>query len=383
MDSGSESRQGSWGFLTFRTRNKEAQNQQMTVQAELPVDFAHFSTLIARKTNFILSQSRLNALNAECMNYFHQDISPSFYHVQKPKAFLRPIITNLGNECIDPNISAENRQRSVQWITTELRKQTGRNLPGRSSHIENRVYDRFAKQGQFLFRFIHQYYSEIRKEMQAFIQQSRTEPQILELLDPNTAMMPSQAPQQRDLKPSMTSLPQSLPTASNSSSSSSSQLLNNLPPGISVQKGTEPQTSSPSQLLQKLPPGITIQKGLQEPQKPQSPVIQQQQQGTSSFTIQSSSGAPVTFQSASGEAVTIKTEKHEAAAAASRATVQPVPSLSDPLASLPPSMTVSTIAQSQLNQQQPSSSQCEAGAADRPKWGWGGPSPSHVQPRTA
>ena len=32
MDSGSESRQGSWGFLTFRTRNKEAQNQQMTVQ---------------------------------------------------------------------------------------------------------------------------------------------------------------------------------------------------------------------------------------------------------------------------------------------------------------------------------------------------------------
>ena len=109
-----------------------------------------------------LFQSRLNALNAECMNYFHQvhlrvtmikimimimimimitmmikiihssnenylqDISPSFYHVQKPKAFLRPIITNLGNECIDPNISAENRQRSVQWITTELRKQTAR-----------------------------------------------------------------------------------------------------------------------------------------------------------------------------------------------------------------------------------------------------------------
>ena len=58
-----------------------------------------------------------------------------------------------------------------------------------------------------------------------------------------------QAPQQRDLKPSMTSLPQSLPTASNSSTSSSSQLLNNLPPGISVQKGTEPQTSSPSQVL--------------------------------------------------------------------------------------------------------------------------------------
>ena len=85
----------------------------------------------------------------------------------------------------------------------------------------------------------------------------------------------------------------------------------------------------------------------------------------------------MTFQSASGEAVTIKTEKHEGAV--SRASVQPVchhpplsssshgrfadtraditfapqvPSLTDPLASLPPSMTVSTIAQSQLNQQQ-------------------------------
>ena len=57
---------------------------------------------------------------------------------------------------------------------------------GRASHIENRVYDRFAKQGQFLFRFIHQYYSEIRKEMNAFVLQSRKEPQILELLDPQS-----------------------------------------------------------------------------------------------------------------------------------------------------------------------------------------------------
>ena len=70
-----------------------------------------------------------------------------------------------------------------------------RHLPGRSSHIENRTYDRFAKQGQFLFRFIHQYYAEIRKEMQSFIQQSRTEPQILELLDPNTAMPSQVSPQ--------------------------------------------------------------------------------------------------------------------------------------------------------------------------------------------
>ena len=128
-----------------------------------------------------------------------------------------------------------------------------------------------------------------------------------------------QASQQRDLKPSLTSLSQSLPTASSSSSafpssstsstsssaasqsSSPSQLLHNLPPGISVQKGTEPQSSSPSQvtsepiqpeaeshillqLLQKLPPGITIQKGLQESLKPQSPVVQHQ--GSSSFTIQ-------------------------------------------------------------------------------------------------
>ena len=79
--------------------------------------------------------------------------------------------------------------------------------------------------------------------------------------------------------------------------------------------------------------------------------------------------------------MTIKTEKHEGAV--SRASVQPVchhpplsssshsplidtcaditfapqvPSLTDPLASLPPSMTVSTIAQSQLNQQQQQSS---------------------------
>ena len=64
--------------------------------------------------------------NGDIDDYDLQDISPSFYHVQKPKAFLRPIITNLGNECIDPNISPENRQRSVQWITTELRKQTAR-----------------------------------------------------------------------------------------------------------------------------------------------------------------------------------------------------------------------------------------------------------------
>ena len=125
MDGGAGN-QGSWGFLTFRTRNKDSQNQQMTVQAELPTDFSHFSSLVARKTNFILSQSRLNALNTQCLAYFHQDISPSFYHVQKPKAFLRPNIQNLGNECIDPNISTENRQRSVQWITTELKKQTTR-----------------------------------------------------------------------------------------------------------------------------------------------------------------------------------------------------------------------------------------------------------------
>ena len=135
-----------------------------------------------------LFQSRLNALNAECMNYFHQvhlrvtmikimimimimimitmmikiihssnennlqDISPSFYHVQKPKAFLRPIITNLGNECIDPNISAENRQRSVQWITTELRKQTARlDLMIKMTMTDNQndkdvTYNRFLKE---------------------------------------------------------------------------------------------------------------------------------------------------------------------------------------------------------------------------------------------
>ena len=81
--------------------------------------------------------------------------------------------------------------------------------------------------------------------------------------------MSLQASQQRDLKPSLTSLSQSLPTASSSSStfpssssstsssasqsSSPSQLLHNLPPGISVQKGTEPQSSSPSQVWSEVP----------------------------------------------------------------------------------------------------------------------------------
>ena len=62
----------------------------------------------------------------------------------------------------------------MSWVTAELRGQTGgRSLPGRASHIENRVHERFAKQGQFLFRFIHQYYAEIRREINAFILQSR------------------------------------------------------------------------------------------------------------------------------------------------------------------------------------------------------------------
>jgi hypothetical protein len=211
----------------------------MTVQAELPIDFNHFSTLVQRKTNFVLSQTRLNALNRECLSFFHQDISPSFYHVQKPKSYLRPNINNLGNECIDPNISAENRQRSVQWITTELKAQTSRNLPGRASHIENRVYDRFAKQGQFLFRFIHQYYTEIRKEINSFILQSRKEPQILELLDPQTSM-PNQTTQ-ADMKPQISSLIQhnTQPTPPPTPTST---------PGISQTPGGI-----------KLPPGITIQ----------------------------------------------------------------------------------------------------------------------------
>ena len=54
MDSGSESRQGSWGFLTFRTRNKEAQNQQMTVQ----VGGEHYLELM-------LAQTQIDLHNAE------------------------------------------------------------------------------------------------------------------------------------------------------------------------------------------------------------------------------------------------------------------------------------------------------------------------------
>ena len=74
----------SWCFLTFRPRGRE--QQLVTVQAELPADFTHFSNLVQRGTTFILSQSRLNQLNRECVGYFQQDISPSFYHVAKPKA---------------------------------------------------------------------------------------------------------------------------------------------------------------------------------------------------------------------------------------------------------------------------------------------------------
>ena len=177
----------SWCFLTFRTKSPQEGNQQMTIQAELPMDLNHFSMLVQRKTNFVLSQTRVNALNSECLNTYRMgEISPSFYHVSKPKSYLRPNINNLGNECIDPNIRAEDRQKTVQWILTELKSRTARDLPGRASHIENRVYDRFAKQGQVLFRFVHQYYAEIRKEMNTFILQSRKEPQILELLDPQT-----------------------------------------------------------------------------------------------------------------------------------------------------------------------------------------------------
>ena len=117
----------SWCFISFKTRDPA---QQQTIQAELPMDFNHFSVIIQRRSNFILSQSRLNALNAECLAHFGQEISPSFYHVQKNRSFLRPNINNLGNECIDPNISAEDRQKTVQWITTEMRSQTGRVLSG-------------------------------------------------------------------------------------------------------------------------------------------------------------------------------------------------------------------------------------------------------------
>jgi hypothetical protein len=45
----------------------------------------------------------------ECVSIFQTDLSPSFYHVQKPGKYLRTNINNLGNECINPNISVENR----------------------------------------------------------------------------------------------------------------------------------------------------------------------------------------------------------------------------------------------------------------------------------
>ena len=223
--------QSSWCYLTFRTKDA---HQQHTIQAELPMDFNHFSLLVQRKTTFILSQSRLNALNNECLSHFGKDIVPSFYHVQKgSSSYLRPNINNLGNECIDPNISTEDRQKTVQWVNTELRAQTGRQLTGRASHMESRVYDRFAKQGQVLFRFIHQYYAEVKKELNAFVLQSRKEPQILELLDPQTALnSPPAIPRPT---PPLTQGHPTPPLTPNSSGAPSPGVIR-LPPGISIQQ---------------------------------------------------------------------------------------------------------------------------------------------------
>ena len=245
----------SWCFMTFRTKGQDG-NQQMTIQAELPMDLNHFSALVQRKTNFVLSQSRVNALNSECLNTYRLgEISPSFYHVSKPKSYLRPNINNLGNECIDPNIRAEDRQKTVQWILSELRDNTKRDLPGRASHIENRVYDRFAKQGQVLFRFIHQYFAEIKKEMNTFILQSRKEPQILELLDPqmiNSAMKySSSSPQQSQHSPVR------------------------LPPGITLQPQSETRVKQEAPAQPVSTSYFSIQRETQANPQPQQPLQSQ------------------------------------------------------------------------------------------------------------
>ena len=54
-----EQQRSSWCYLTFRRDG----NKQQTFQAELPMNFDHFSMLLMKKSVFILSQSRLNALN--------------------------------------------------------------------------------------------------------------------------------------------------------------------------------------------------------------------------------------------------------------------------------------------------------------------------------
>ena len=48
--------------------------------------------------------------------------------------FFRTNINNLGNECINPNISQENRQTAVKWINGQLNKHTNRSLPGTDKH---------------------------------------------------------------------------------------------------------------------------------------------------------------------------------------------------------------------------------------------------------
>ena len=120
---------------------------------------------------------------------------------------------------------------------------------GRASHIENRVYDRFAKQGQFLFRFIHQYYSEIRKEMNAFVLQSRKEPQILELLDPQSLQSGLKSPPSHPRMPQMSHHSQPTPPLTPTPSSMSSVVGPGgvrIPQGISLQspRGSMSQSMS-------------------------------------------------------------------------------------------------------------------------------------------
>jgi hypothetical protein len=185
------------------------------------------------------------------------------------------------------------------------------------------VYERFARQGQFLFRFIHQYYAEIRKELLAFIAQSRKEPQIFELLDPQSGGIgppPSHhhhhmQQQQRPLHqggglmikssgspgPSMDMMGQTnrlQHQLQQQQQHRGSLMAGQLPakvPHISPASGANSNSASTPFSLPKLPPGITIQ--------PQSSLSSRR----NSSSDAASSGQPATHQ----PAVTIKTEKGE------------------------------------------------------------------------
>ena len=76
----------------------------------------------------ILIFFRLEFLQKFCRRIFKK--SSKLFPKNVSNCNFRTNINNLGNECIDPNISSENRQSAVKWIINQLYKHTERYLPG-------------------------------------------------------------------------------------------------------------------------------------------------------------------------------------------------------------------------------------------------------------